>query len=68
MKIFGLKISLPLSYKKEELIVTKRTETDELEVCKAKIVTVNSWLGLREDKVVVHLKNNEKIQIKKLPK
>ena len=68
MKIFGIKISLPiaLDYKKKEYVVTKKTETDECKVCVAKIVPTSCWLGLREGKSVVHLKKNEKIQIKKI--
>ncbi len=70
MNVPELKISLPLSleYQKKEIIVTKRIETDECEVCKVKIVSTSSWLGLSENKFVVHLKHNEKIQIKKIPK
>jgi hypothetical protein len=72
MNILGIDISFPYShhYNKEDkdIRITKRIETDEFEVCRAKIIETSSWLGLRKGKIIAHLKNDGKIRIKKVPK
>jgi len=58
----------PLSVKREKqeshLILELRS--DELEICKPKVISKKGWLGLKEEKILVHLKDNEEWEIKRL--
>lgn len=61
-------IESPLSVKheKQDSHLILEVRSDEFKICTPKVISKKEWFGLKEKKVVVHLKSNEEWVIKDL--